>query len=142
MTRTSNPPLGRLLKDAFDTYHARIIDDLAQAGFSDVTRAQGLVLAMMGSEPVRAVDLAEKLGVSKQALSVTAKELIHKGYLADAADPNDGRARKLTLSEKGIAMKAAGETARRQFETNLHLDLGSATYDSLIQSLRKIADQL
>lgn len=116
---TSSPRLGRLLHGAFERYHTLVVTKVQDAGFRDVTPAQAQLIAHIGQDPIKAVDLAARVGVSKQALSLMAAELATKGYLAHQDDPRDGRAKLLVMSAKGRALKRAGDAARQAAEDEL-----------------------
>ena len=56
-------------------------------------------LRIGGSRPS---ELAEKAGMTKQAMGKIVDELQEIGYVEKAADPNDGRAKIIRFTEKGL----------------------------------------
>ncbi|MFO0667685.1 MAG: MarR family winged helix-turn-helix transcriptional regulator [Polyangiaceae bacterium] len=100
---------------------ARRLNDKA---LSDVAKATGLSIRASHTalfphidlEGTRQSDLAERLGVSKQAIHKLVSELESMGVLERAVDPSDGRATLVRFSQKkgrtlydGMAVLAATE---------------------------------
>ncbi len=54
-------------------------------------------------EPTRAADLAASTGLDASTISRHIKELIDQGYIEQSPDPDDARARLLSLSPAGVA---------------------------------------
>ena len=88
----------------------RVLDDLAAAGFDDVTVAQARVLARVGAKGTRVTDLAEQARVSKQTVTFMINQLERSGYVRRVPDPTDARARLVVFADRGLA---AGQVARR-----------------------------
>ncbi len=88
---------------------------VARRGFTDVGPSHGFVLVRVSFGDATVADVAEHLGVTKQAASQLVEQLVQRGYVTRTADPQDGRSRLLALTERGwactrAATKAAGET--------------------------------
>ena len=82
---------------------------LDEAGYGDVTRAQSALLdaVVTAGESATAAALAGPLGVSPQAVSKTAAELVGRGYLRSTTDPADRRARRLAPTPRAAEYLAA-----------------------------------
>lgn len=132
--------LGRLLRDAFDAYHALVVAKVRETGFQDITPAQAQVIAHIDGSPIRALDLAARMGISKQALSVMITELSKKGYVALQSDPQDGRAKKIALSKRGHELKATGEQSRLISEQMLLACLNDQQKSKFTHLLAKVVD--
>lgn len=75
--------------------------DLALRG-SGLTLGQFSTLAMIvGRGPIGLRDLAERLGMDRTTLTRDIKPLERRGLIVRAVDPEDGRARNLTVSTDG-----------------------------------------
>lgn len=129
--------IGRLLRSAFDQYHRLVINLVHDAGFTDLTPAQADVISRMDEAPIRAIDLATSAGVSKQAMSLLAAELVKKSYLENCPDPKDGRARLLVLSKKGQRLKQAGMAAKEEAEKQLLSRLDDHEKQNLVDYLQR-----
>jgi DNA-binding MarR family transcriptional regulator len=86
---------------------------LDEAGYGDVTPAQAALLdtVITAGGSATAATLAGPLGVSPQAVSKTAVELVGRGYLRSATDPADRRARRLALTARAAEYLAARDEA-------------------------------
>lgn len=131
--------IGWLLKTAFDAYHTMTVQMVRELGFSDVTASQARLIAVFNEKSIRAIDLAERAGVSKQAASVTLSELISNGYLDQRKSPTDGRVRLLSLTEKGDALKRAAGTAKVTSECTISAMIGPEDKAHLAAQLKKLA---
>lgn len=74
----------------------------AQAGV-DIDRAGAAVLykLLVERENPRLCDLADRLGIDSPAVTRKVQQLEHRGLVARAADPEDGRASRLHLTTEG-----------------------------------------
>ncbi|MEV4612751.1 MarR family winged helix-turn-helix transcriptional regulator [Kitasatospora sp. NPDC049258] len=104
----SLPPL--LLGLAADL--VRSIDEGVRArGFEDLRPAHGYAFARLAPAGAGVGELAEHLGVTKQAASQMVEELVRKGYVERQPHPDDARARLIVLTERGWACTRAAEQA-------------------------------
>ncbi|PRY82785.1 MarR family winged helix-turn-helix transcriptional regulator [Donghicola tyrosinivorans] len=143
MTQANHPDvsIGKLLRTTFAKYHRLLVDQVHEAGFSDLTPAQAEVIALIDADPIKAIDLAARAEVSKQAMSLLTAELVRKDYLEQYADPQDGRAKLLKLSERGRHLKQAGQDAKTIAERKLLSKLDDRETQALIDYLlRALAD--
>lgn len=84
---------------------------LAERGFDDVRPAHGFAFARLSEAPATTAQLAEHLGITKQATSELVQHLVDRGYLTRTLDPADRRARLLVLTDLGHACTRAAEQA-------------------------------
>jgi DNA-binding MarR family transcriptional regulator len=112
--------LTELLAACAAAAEAAVAGRLDDAGYGDVTRAQTALLVAVGTAgagaggggaSAAAVTLAGPLGVSPQAVSKTAGDLVGRGYLVSEADPTDRRARRLALTPRAAAYLTARDEA-------------------------------
>ncbi len=85
---------------------------------------------------VTAVDLADHLGVTKQAASKIATELETWGYLERRPHPTDGRARVLALTAKGADYVRHADELWAQLEDRWAAQIGTDRLDQLHHDLR------
>lgn len=78
-------------------------------GDAAVHPAQRALLATLASagESLRVGDLANRLGVSPASISDTIRATEAKGWVERAPDPDDARARRLSLTDAGAALIAS-----------------------------------
>jgi DNA-binding MarR family transcriptional regulator len=84
---------------------------LAQRGFNDIRPVHGFAFARLSGTPATTAQLAEHLGITKQATSELVTHLVVNGYLVRTPDPDDRRARLLVLTGRGHACTRAAEQA-------------------------------
>src|SRR5688572_19038678 len=75
----------------------------AEAGQVIARPATMALFPHIALEGTRIVDLADKLGISKQAVSRRVQELVDHGILELAEDPRDARARLVRFTPRGVA---------------------------------------
>src|SRR5215510_1407947 len=96
----SSPPLkasdmliGALLRVPAQAIHRRLISALNAAGFAELRLPHMAVLQFPGPDGVRPGTLAERAGMSKQAMNQLLRSLEASGYLTRGDHPDEGRAR-------------------------------------------------
>lgn len=90
---------------------------------------------------MRPSQLADALGVSKQICNQILNQLEQYGYIRRVPDPDDGRAKRLSLTDKGIALARDGRLALDQVEVDYRHALDEASAGSSL-SLDQFAQQL
>src|SRR6186713_1407501 len=85
--------IGALLRVPAQAIQRRIIAELNASGFDDLRVPHMAVLQFPGPDGVRPGALAERAGMSKQAMNQLLKSLEALGYLTRSDAPDEGRAR-------------------------------------------------
>src|SRR3954447_24844586 len=128
---------------AYRAMENRVLEDLAAAGFGDVTAAQGRVFARIDPDGTRITDLAERAQVTKQTAGFLVDQLERAGYVRRVPDPRDARARLVQIAERGqAATEVAGRTEDAgEAEWTHHLGRASAVQlRQALTRLREITD--
>ena len=130
-----DPDLAIILVAANRCLSDRLIAAVRGTGARDARPAFGFVIRAVDAEEPTVTRLAELLGVSRQAASKLADEMVQRGYLLRAADPDDRRRTRLRLSAKGrrVRKRAAEESAT--IEAELRAAVGDRAVDGLRRSL-------
>ncbi|MEZ0090400.1 MarR family winged helix-turn-helix transcriptional regulator [Streptacidiphilus sp. EB129] len=111
----------------------------AARGFDDVRPAHGFAFARLASGGATVGELADHLGVTKQAASQLVEELVRKGYVARHPHPDDARARLVLLTDRGWACtRAADDAAADTVRPWIEL-LGPERFHALCADLARIA---
>src|SRR5437016_1782932 len=105
-TKTGDMLIGALLRVPAQAIHRRIINELNGAGFKEVRVPHMAVLQFPGPDGVRPGTLAERAGMSKQAMNQLLRSLEGLGYIARSDVPDEGRARIIRLTKRGRAAYA------------------------------------
>ena len=130
-----NPDLAIILVAANRCLNDRLLAAVRETGARDMRSAFGYVIRAVDAEEPTVGRLAELLGVSRQAASKLADEMVGRGYLLRTADPEDRRRTRLRLSAKGrrVRQRAAAESAA--IEAELREAAGERAVDGLRRAL-------
>ena len=108
-TRPERVPLLGLLDAATEAVLAEFRRDLEATGYADIRPTHGCVFRFVRSnEGMRLTDIATFAGMTKQSVGEVIDELVEKGYVERVPDPEDGRAKLIQLTEKGIEAQRTG----------------------------------
>lgn len=127
----------RLLAAASEVV-AGIQAGLARRGYRDVRPAHGFAFVRMSQGPATVVDIAEHLGVTKQAASQLVEQLVQRKYVARVADTDDARRRLLVLTARGRACTRAAEAAAAEAAAAWQPALGQSGMASLHRLLARL----
>ncbi|MFI1920355.1 MarR family winged helix-turn-helix transcriptional regulator [Nocardia sp. NPDC020380] len=108
------------------------------AGFTDIRPTHGFAFARMAPNGATVGEIAEHLGVTKQAASQLVDELVKKGYAARNPHPTDSRARLITLTERGWACTRAADAAAARFTEHWAAVLGPTATVELRNALARV----
>jgi DNA-binding MarR family transcriptional regulator len=122
---------------------SRVLGALAAAGFDDITPAQGRIVARIGPNGTRIGDLADQALVTKQTATATVDRLERAGYVRRVPDPDDARARRVVIADRGQRAIAVARVAEAEIEAEWvrHLGVPAARQlRSALEQIREIAD--
>ena len=119
MAKDDDRRIGRLLARGYAVWQARTYDALAQEGFADIRAAHSPVFRLVGAQGARVSDLAAAARMTKQSMAYLVDGLERAGYVSISADPDDRRAKRVMLTERGSAADAALARLSRGLETEL-----------------------
>lgn len=127
---------------------ARLLDERAVARIAaardvpTLRRAHTSLLPHIALEGTRITEIAERMGITKQAVSQLVDELEQQGVLARVADPDDARAKRVVFTERGRRGLFEGLSVLRQLEQELAEQIGKEPMRRLRAALLAIHDQL
>lgn len=130
--------IGALLRVPAQAIHRRIIDELNAAGFEDLRVPHMAVLQFPGPDGVRPGVLAERAGMSKQALNQLLRSLEDLGYLVRSDAPDEGRARIVRLTSRGRGAYTRIHDILRDIEREWRAELGPKRFADLKQLLLRV----
>lgn len=111
-------------------------EHLVAAGFHDHRVVHHHVMAHVTHDGVRLTELADKAGITKQAMSELVTDLERLGYLQRSTDPRDRRAKIIEFTHKG---RAAVQSAAQAFE-HMHAAIGEEPVAALRPALLTVLD--
>ncbi len=136
--KTEDMLIGALLRIPAQAIHRRIIHELNAAGFEELRIPHMAVLQFPGPDGVRPGTLAERAGVSKQAMNQLLRSLEHLGYIVRSDAPNEGRARIIRLTKRGRAAYSKVHEILREIEREWSAELGPKRFGQLKELLLRI----
>ncbi len=122
---------------------ARLLAALAEAGFDDITLAQGRIAARIGPHGTRLTDLAAQALVTKQTAGHLVDQLERAGYVRRVPDPTDARARLVQMALRGLEVVAIARRVETEVEAEWTAHLGeeaTAALRAALTRLREITD--
>ena len=127
--------IGALLRVPAQAVHRRIIHELNTVGFEELRVPHMAVLQFPGPDGVRPGTLAERAGISKQAMNQLLRSLEHLGYIIRSDAPNEGRARIIRLTKRGRAAYSKIHQILREIEREWSAELGFKRFGQLKELL-------
>lgn len=137
-TQAEDMLIGALLRVPAQAIHRRIIRELNAAGFEELRVPHMAVLQFPGPDGVRPGTLAERAGVSKQAMNQLLRSLEKLGYIVRSDAPNKGRARIIRFTKRGRAAYARIHEILRQIEREWSAELGPKRLAQLKELLFRV----
>lgn len=145
MVRTNAPAtdllenLGFLLAKAMERYNQRIVEVFAARGFPEVRASFGSVLVPLFEEDgLRVGELARRSRLSKQSMTGLVKLCHDAGLVVRELDPDDGRASRIFLSDRGQEFRTVALDTLDQLDAELVATLGQPDRDALITALKGV----
>jgi DNA-binding MarR family transcriptional regulator len=132
------PLLGLLLRLLAQHWNDHVDAALKDAGFGDIRPAHANVFALVPAEGIQVVELARRSQMAKQSMGQVIEQLEALGYVERRPDPDDGRAKRVFLTERGLSVRPVGAAAGRRVEA----DWAKLTSPRDVEALRGGLQQL
>lgn len=113
---------------------------MAAAGHGWFAQARGNLLVHIGPDGIRQGDLAERAGLTKQAVQQFIDELVTDGIVMRTPDATDARARRVRLTPEGEAAMRDADRIKLQIEARWRDHLGDAVFSNLKTALSRLID--
>ena len=136
--KTSDMLIGALLRVPAQAIHRRLINELNAAGFEELRLPHMAVLQFPGPDGVRPGTLAERAGISKQAMNQLLGSLETLGYVVRSDAPNEGRARIIRFTKRGRAAYAKIHEILQDIEREWSAGLGRRDFAQLKELLSRV----
>ncbi len=128
--------LGAMLRVPFQAIVDNIYAALMQAGYEDLRPPHFIVFQQIRPGGVRAVTLAEKAQITKQSMSYLVNYLEEHQYIEKFADPSDGRAQLIRLTEKGKDVERIARETISNTQKEWSRVVGEAQMQALFETLQ------
>jgi DNA-binding MarR family transcriptional regulator len=106
-----------------------------ERGFTDVRPSHGFAFVRISRGDATMVDVANHLGISKQAASQMVELLVQRGYVDRTQHPTDARSSVLSLTVKGWACARAAEDSAERTIAEWERTAGAAHMRTLTATL-------
>jgi len=140
-----NPPvktrdmlIGALLRVPAQAIQRRIIKELNAAGFEGLSMPHMAVLRFPSPDGARPGVLAERAGMSKQAMNRLLGSLEDLGYIVRSDARDEGRARIVRFTKRGHAAYAKALEVLRDIEREWNAELGPKDFARLKELLCRV----
>ena len=130
--------IGALLRVPAQAVQRRIITELNAAGFEELRVPHMAVLQFPGPDGVRPGLLAERAGMSKQAMNQLLRSLEDFGYLVRSDARGEGRARIVRFTKRGRDAYAKIHDILRDIEREWSTVLGPKRFAELKELLLRV----
>src|SRR5579864_231762 len=136
--KTEDMLIGALLRVPAQAIQRRIIKELNAAGFEELRVPHIAVLQFPGPDGVRPGTLAERAGMSKQAMNQLLRSLAGLGYIVRSDAPDEGRTRTIRFTKRGRAAYSKVHDILRNIEHEWSAELGSKHFAQLKELLSRV----
>lgn len=130
--------LTSLLSLSFSTLIDELNDRMSELGFGDIRPAHGFMFKRITPNGATGIELAEYLGITKQAVSKMVDHLEKSGYVMRQTHPTDKRGKIIVLTERGwLAVKTKDEILT-EIEGRWIENIGAERMQMLKEDLTKL----
>ena len=141
MSELNRDNLGWLLAKATQRWNERLEEGFREAGFPEVRPSFGSVLIPLFEEDgLRMGELGRRSGLSKQAMTTLVRSVEEAGLVSRVRDTADGRAYRVSLTDRGEALRPVAENVLRDLAAHTRGRLSDEELQSLFTSLRKVVE--
>ena len=121
---------------------ATMMAKIASCGFNGMTPAFASLMPLLDATGARPTTLAQRAGITKQAISQLVRELEARGYVEQVPDSTDTRAKIVRLTKRGVALHAASAEVRLGLQSVALAKLGKSRVSRLQRDLIELAAAL
>jgi len=115
-----------------------MLSALHREGMVDLVPAHLVVLRYPGPDGLRPTEIANQLGMSKQALNYLLGELEASGYLERVPDPDDQRSKRVRMTDRGYAAGRIIRAAVEEVEAEFAQEFGGKDLEMLRSLLMRL----
>lgn len=135
----TDPSLVNLLHEARRSLDAELLAALEDRGVSGLSPGHAGALLLVDRSGTRLTELAQRAGVTKQAMMQVVDALESAALVRRVADPVDARAKIVRLTARGLRQRAAARKVAGLVETRARRRLGDRRYETLRGALEDLS---
>ena len=114
--------------------------DMTALGHGFIAEARGAVIGHLRPAGAPQSEVAEALGISKQAVQQLVDDLEAEGIVERVPNPADARGKLVMLTGKGAAALRDSNRVKQAIEERYRLVLGDRQFAAFIEALAKLRD--
>lgn len=130
--------LASLLSLAFNASINELHERLSESGFADIRPTHGFMLKCLIPNGAAGIEIAEYLGITKQAVSKMVDYLEKSGYVMRKTHPTDKRGKIIILTERGWLVVKEKEEILIEIERRWSENIGTERMQMLKKDLSKL----
>lgn len=130
--------IGQLLLKSFKELNLKVTESLKQVGYDDIMPSQAEILACIADDSISAVEISRLLGITKQAVGSSIKQLERNGYVEKQLNRLDARSAIVHLSPKGLRVVHDAQEIKTNIEKEYAEKLGDEQFANLKDLLANI----
>lgn len=134
--------LRQSLLRASRSVNAAIVEGLHQRGFKKLRSTHTALLSNLDLEGSGLTAIAQRAGMTKQAMGRLADELTSLEYIKKTRSENDKRAVKIEFTSAGLELMNHSFTIMEDLENRCAHHLGENQFKNLLTSLQGIVEEL
>jgi len=110
-------------------------------GYPWFAHARSGLLAYLGRKGARQSELAERAGLTKQAVQQFVDGLVADGAVERVPDPADARAKIVVFTAYGRKVLADANRVKLKIESEFRKTLGAADFERLCEALERLGNE-
>ena len=139
--RATRENLGYRLAKASQRWNELLYEGFRAHGFGEVRPAYGSVLLPLFEEDdLRMGEIARRARLSKQTMTTLVRLAERDGLVRRKRDPQDGRAFRISLTERGQAFRPVAETVLTELDRRVHATLPATDLDTAQRVLEGVME--
>jgi DNA-binding MarR family transcriptional regulator len=111
-------------------------------GFTELLRSHTAVFATLSSAGARPADMAARAGVTRQSMGESIRDMVARGLLEMVPDPNDGRAKIVRYTERGLLAANSGFDHILELDKRFREEVGDRDFDAACRVLARVREML
>ena len=130
--------LTSLFSLSFSTSINELHDRLSELGFEDIRPVHGFMFSCISPDGATGIELAEYLGITKQAVSKIIDYLEKNDYVMRKTHPTDKRGKIIVLTERGWSVMKVKDEILTEIEQRWSENIGTERMQMLKEDLTKL----
>jgi DNA-binding MarR family transcriptional regulator len=141
MSELSSQHIGQLLRDALARFEDELIAATPPLHGQELRPTHNHVLRHLDRDGTRASVIAERAGLTRQAITVIVDELEDAGVVRRVPDPDDGRAKRIVYTEAGLRGFDESRERIAEIERRWRRDVGARRWNELRAALSVLTER-